>query len=195
MTMEQIVDIAFHIDRFRTYDLLPQGTYRMKVSIRHQKSEEKITYAKPYLIPEKKFIKKVPYTGNLPSIVLEDSTFTSRSFYIKYCDQIFEMNDICLFRFKFPAFPLNKREIIIKITLCSLNISQVIKSLHYKDVKKKRKNIDKDNFYELCSTELRMQDITNITHQYFPVFFENYFFSTTDCMLHAYPVSMLSGDY
>ena len=58
MTMDLSVDVAFHIDRFRTYDLLSQGTHRIKIKMWHQVVEGDKIYAHPYLLPEKKFSKR-----------------------------------------------------------------------------------------------------------------------------------------
>lgn len=58
MTMNLSVDVVFHFDRFRTYDLLSQGSHRMKVQIWHQPESGEKIMAYPYFLPDKKYLKK-----------------------------------------------------------------------------------------------------------------------------------------
>lgn len=120
MSLEAVQDVIVHIDKFKTFDMLSQGTYRIKTKVYHIEGQHKI-YAQPYLSPEKKY----SYKKHLPlqqcTIIDTENAFTTQMFYIKFCDQEFDVNEMCVFRASFPIYPANYPEFYVEVILTYLN--------------------------------------------------------------------------
>lgn len=125
MSKKVSVDVIFHVDRFKTYDMLSQGTHRLKVRMWHEDSDGKVTTGYPVLIPEKKYVKRQKQSLFPPMIYKEEAMFASRTFFIQYCDQSFELNDACIFRFDFDAAPIKQKNIVIEVHLCCKEETEV----------------------------------------------------------------------
>ena len=121
MSLEAVLDVIVHIDKFKTFDMLSQGTYRMKTKVYHVEGQNKI-YAQPYLSPEKKYSykKQSPIRGSM--IIDTENAFATQVFYIKFCDQEFDINEMCVFRSSFPIYPANYPDFYVDVILTYLNV-------------------------------------------------------------------------
>ena len=109
MSIEAILDTIIHVDKFKTFDMLSQGTYRLKMRLYHIQDQQvrdpnsiKLTqkkiYAQPYLSPEKRYSFKKIQPQHKAQIIENEQAFATQMFYIKFCDQEFDINEMCVFR-------------------------------------------------------------------------------------------------
>jgi hypothetical protein len=126
MSLRAILDVIVHIDSFRNIDLFFQGLYYVKVSLYNKKNEEvsrhnlsngfQLYYANPYCMftsrmsEEKQRKMKTPshidHHNLIASQINEDqSSFSSRAFLIRYCEEEVEISDIGVFRAEIDVEP------------------------------------------------------------------------------------------
>lgn len=176
MSLEAILDSIIHIDKFKTFDMLSQGTYRLKVKLYHIEDSVKI-YSQPYLSPEKKYSYKKLQPEHQSIILDSENAFVTQMFYIKFCDQEFDINEMCVFRSKFPVWPANYPTFFAEIMLTYLNTENQNK-------KKNTKN-DQDGFKTLSTITLKIPNMCKGVHEYVPVFFDNFMYSVAHTMIHS----------
>ena len=124
MSLEAVLDVIIHIDKFKTFDMLSQGTYRIKTKVYHLEGQNKI-YAQPYLSPEKKYSYKKQSPIRNAMIIDTENAFASQVFYIKFCDQEFDINEMCVFRSSFPIYPANYPDFYVDVILTYLNVDSI----------------------------------------------------------------------
>ena len=101
-----IVSTVIHFETYRNIDLLHQGLYFLRASL----SSEDGTgiglpmdiYSSPHVSKAKK--NKIDYHNVLPAST-NDTSFSSKVFTIRYCEEEVELNDICEFRVEVPVTP------------------------------------------------------------------------------------------
>jgi pimeloyl-ACP methyl ester carboxylesterase len=92
MSLRAIVDIVLHLESFRNIDLFQQGLYHLKFEIFHLLSGQKFS-ASPY----NQYSNESNSSTSIPGGI-DDIYYKSQSFYIKYCDEEIEINEIAVFR-------------------------------------------------------------------------------------------------
>ncbi|CAD8069313.1 unnamed protein product [Paramecium primaurelia] len=120
------IEIFIHLSEFRNVDLYQQGVYQLKASI-FQRSQTQIDtlYAQPYMtVEKKKFVHNQANEHLVEQHKLVDTNFYSKAFIIKYCDQIVELNEGCVFRIEIQAYPeMDPQNIycVIELLFCELS--------------------------------------------------------------------------
>ena len=113
MSLRAIVDVVLHLESFRNIDLFQQGLYHLRFEVFHSTPSQKRS-ASPYNQYVQEPAGKASLT--LPGGI-EDIYYKTRSFYIKYCDEEVEINEIAVFR---TEVELDSETIPPLTVLCSL---------------------------------------------------------------------------
>ncbi|CAD8092276.1 unnamed protein product [Paramecium sonneborni] len=103
------IEIFVHLSEFRNIDLFHQGVYQLKTSIfqkNQNQTQGEASYAQPYMsVEKKKFIPNQAIDTVVEQHKLLDTDFYSKAFIIKYCDQVVDLNEGCVFRIEVQAYP------------------------------------------------------------------------------------------
>lgn len=121
MSLKGVVEFAIHIAGVRNIDLFHQGLYQVRMTLYHLKDDQvhliysrisifiiQKVFAHPYHTKEKaskdpKKKENKPIIG--PHIIDETSSYVTRTFLIRFCDEEAEFNEVCHFRTEYDAFP------------------------------------------------------------------------------------------
>ncbi len=125
MSIEAILDTVVHLASFKTFDMLAQGTYRIRIQAYMINREGQRINGVPYLIPENKFSSK-RIVQNLYESGIDTKTNSAHtsSFFIRYCDQECIINQIAIFRFGLDGFPKIPKEFYLEIDLLGLETGE-----------------------------------------------------------------------
>lgn len=131
MSVRSILEIVLHIESFRNIDLFYQGLYFLKFNIYMENDQvfnifvissdfqffcklQKI-YAHPYCATEayKTVLENSQAKGSMKfsdnqffkqaSIVENTSSFLTKAFFIRFCEEEIDLNDFCHFRIEFDV--------------------------------------------------------------------------------------------
>lgn len=125
MSLETTVDLAVHLGYFKTFDMLSQGTYRLRLRSYTLDPQKQRVYAQPYLIldnrfsPTSNFQRLYEYSLN-PRL----QAAYSSSFFVRYCDQDTIINQIAIFRFPLLNTNGHEQEAFIEIDLLALELGE-----------------------------------------------------------------------
>jgi len=105
-TYNAIVSTIVHFETYRNIDLLHQGLYFLKAILT---SEDGTQFAFPLDIYSSIHVSKakknkIDYHNILPAVT-NDTSFSTKVFTIRYCEEEVELNDICEFRLEIPITP------------------------------------------------------------------------------------------
>ena len=181
MSVEAVTDIVVHLGSFKTYDMLAQGTYRLKIRGSLVESTGQSVPAVPYLILDNRFSKnKLRQQLFEAEIDSKQNTVASNSFFVRYCDQECLLDHISLFRISYTGIGVENYEILFEVELLTLDM----------DIEKPSKGAkplvqDKDGFVHLTKATLRLNKIGHGIHEYLPVVFGDYMFSFVECHFHS----------
>ncbi|CAK74272.1 unnamed protein product (macronuclear) [Paramecium tetraurelia] len=120
------IEIFVYLKELRNIDLFQQGVYQLKICIyKKDDTQLDIISAQPYMtVEQKRFFNKQTTDTYVQSSKLIDTSFYSKAFIIKYCDQVVELNEGCVFRIEIQAYPemnLNELYCIIELHFCELS--------------------------------------------------------------------------
>ncbi|CAD8167754.1 unnamed protein product [Paramecium pentaurelia] len=120
------IEIFVYLKELRNIDLFQQGVYQLKICIyKKDDTQLDVKSAQPYMtVEQKRFFNKQTTDTYVQSSKLIDTSFYSKAFVIKYCDQIVELNEGCVFRIEIQAYPemnLNELYCIIELHFCELS--------------------------------------------------------------------------
>ncbi|EAR94467.2 serine esterase, putative (macronuclear) [Tetrahymena thermophila SB210] len=224
MSVRSIVDLVVHVQNFRNIDLFYQGLYFLKFTIYQLKGKDQKIYAHPYNITEN----YKPYSNDFQQpkgqkfndsqlfrpagIIDQTSSFYSKSFFIKFCEEEVELNDFCHFRIEFDAGKQGENpEMYMEVELmffdCMNNSNNKNTSGQGgKDGQKdSNKNENKDNntnnttnsnkskeecclFNEsksLSTIKYKLNDVTEGIHEFVPLLFEEANFCVANVIFHS----------
>ncbi len=101
-----IVSTIVHFETYRNIDLLHQGLYFLRAQLYSETGNVPglvlDTYQSPHATKAKKA--KIDYHSILPSVTT-DTSFSTKVFTIRYCEEEVELNDVCEFRVEIPVTP------------------------------------------------------------------------------------------
>jgi len=176
-----MLEVLVHLDRFRNVDLCYQAAYALRFSCFYEKGPERI-WAVPLCYnsvnqPQKAqphFLKE----GNCNQA---NCTITSRTFMIRYGDEVVKMNDTAVFSLEMELDKnFNRTAIYVKVDLMyrelnpSMQLGYFMKSFKFEG--------------ELKPTVTKLYKVAYPTkglHEYLPVFFTREWFSCVDSVLHV----------
>ena len=116
MSLRAISEFILHLEHFRNVDLIQQGLYFMKFQIFNEK-DDKIYYANPYHHDSKDtevVNQQKDETGEgkasfhrliEPYIVEETNSFYTKTYFIRYAEELVVMRDIVKFRTEIDIEP------------------------------------------------------------------------------------------
>ena len=100
MALRAIIETVVHIEDFLNIDFYNQGLYYFRISIYHQKGEEKF-YASPYRVIECPVNPSAEYKNyrlQAPYINEDLSAFCSHVFLVRYSEQEIPLSSYAIFR-------------------------------------------------------------------------------------------------
>ena len=126
MSLRGIVEFIIHLEHFRNVDLIQQGVYFMKIQIFNEQGD-KMYYANPYhheckdseMQKTGKEKEKISFHRLIePYIVDETNSFYTKTFFIRYSEELVVLRDIIKFRTEIDVKPdyLNT-EFFLKVEL------------------------------------------------------------------------------
>lgn len=123
MGLEAVIDVVLHLGYFKTFDMLAQGTYRLRIIMELKDSHGEVFRATPYLwlnnqFSHHKIVQKLYDTD----INNNNYSASTPSFYIRYCDQECLINQMVIFRVEIPLELLQTSQIEIKFELLNLDL-------------------------------------------------------------------------
>lgn len=181
MSLKGVVEFAIHIDGFRNIDLFHQGLYQVRICIYHEKDGQKV-FAHPYHTSEKpikdsKKKENKPIIG--PHILDETSSYVTRTFLIRFCDEETDFNEICHFRTEYDAFPeLAETNFYIEAELMFADLAKLSQP----------KNGQEDTLASFKCISLFKAKLNNIqagVHEYLPILFDDNHFCILQTVFHA----------
>ena len=113
MSLRAISEFILHLEHFRNVDLIQQGLYFMKFQIFNEK-DDKIFYANPYHHDTKDTDVVNQASGDAkvsnhrliePYLVEETNSFYTKTFFIKYAEELVVLRDIVKFRTEIDIQP------------------------------------------------------------------------------------------
>jgi len=114
MSYRAIVEFILHLEHFRNVDLIQQGLYFMKYELFNEK-DDKVYYASPYQYESKDSDadkkdtdgqNKVTFHRLIePYIVDQSNSFYSKTFFVRYAEELVVLRDIVKFRSEIDVSP------------------------------------------------------------------------------------------
>lgn len=123
MSIESVVDVVVHLGNFKTFDMLAQGTYRLRFKVFMTDSSQQKIYAQPYLILDNRFSHNTILQKLFEATINpKDNSILSSSFFIRYCDQESPLNQVGLFRMELDGPKSSMQEAFIEVALLALEV-------------------------------------------------------------------------
>ena len=101
MSYRAIVEFMLHLEHFRNIDLIQQGVYFIKFQIFND-DKDKIYYANPYQITQCSDSSRrkdvTNHSLNDAYIVEETNSFFTKTFFIRYSEEVVMLRDVAKFR-------------------------------------------------------------------------------------------------
>jgi hypothetical protein len=125
MSFEATVDLTLHVGSFKTFDMLAQGTYRLRISAFEFDSQGRKIDAHPYHMMDNRFThQKLVQRLYESTVDNKRKAACTSSFFIRFCDQECLLNQIAVFRFGIDGPPTSFREVFIQIELLALEVGE-----------------------------------------------------------------------
>ena len=177
MSLRAIVEIIVHLESFRNIDLFQQGLYFLQFEIFHSVNGKKFS-ASPYNICTPEINSKG--SAKIPG-QLEDIYFKSQTFYIKYCDEDIDINEISVFR---TEVEVNNEETIPHLSVkCSLMYSDLGGRINDKVLKSLLEN--PPTFNPEASAEIKILNFIEGVNQFLPIIFDDSHFCLMNSTIHV----------
>jgi Putative serine esterase (DUF676)/Protein FAM135 len=176
MSLRAIVEIVLHLESFRNIDLFQQGLYYLQFEIFHTIGDKKFS-ASPYNLYTPEAASK--YSNKIPGS-LDDIYFNSQAFYIKYCDEDVEVNEIAIFR---TEVEVNNQEIPYLSVQCNLmycDLGGRINERQLKNVLETPQHFNKET-----SVEIQIRNFIEGSNQFLPIIFDDSHFSLMNSTMHV----------
>lgn len=187
MSVEAVIDVIVHFGNFKTFDMLAQGTYRLRIKGYIVEPNGLRTSLVPYLILDNRFSKhKLRQKLFEPEIDSRDNSVGTSSFYIRYCDQECIVDHISIFRIASSGAHFLKNSIFFEIDLYSLDLE-----VNKPPKQVKTEQVDRHGFVKLTSSVMRLSDVSKGIHEYHPVIFGDYMFSYIESHFHTTTMSSI----
>lgn len=123
--LETTIDLGVQVGYFKTFDMLAQGTYRLRLRASLISENQKKLYAQPYLILDNRF-NPSNHNQKLFEAALQphhQGAVTS-SFFVRYCDQDCLLNQIAIFRFSIANGGAKPQPVTLEIDLQTLDLGE-----------------------------------------------------------------------
>lgn len=177
MSLRAIFEIVLHLESFRNIDLFQQGLYHLRFEIFHSVSGKKFS-ASPYN----------QYSGDsgsknslkIPGSI-DDIYYKSQSFYIKYCDEDVEINEIAVFRAEVEIN--NEVELPPLVVQCSLMYCDVGGRVSERILKTLIEN--PPEFKQESSLDIEISSFIEGVNSFVPIIFDDQHFCVVNSTIHV----------
>ena len=181
MPLRAAYDILLHLDSFKNIDLLQKGIYQIRVEIYYENEDKtKRFYAAPYytLPVQMPLYRSNPNHNFRESYIMEDEcTYCSKSFIIKYCNEIANLSEFIQFRVEV--------DMVENFELTPFYISY---SLFYSELSHESNRSNELNNYEFREIGKSTFYLTNLlqgSSNFIPAIFGDFFYSLVDTTVHS----------
>lgn len=173
MVLRNITDILIHLESFRNIDLYEQGLYHLRISV-YQSISGLIIPASPYNLI------RINSNSEILQSHINDFSFESQKFYIKFCDEEVLLQDIVVFRTEFEyENDYRSIEFVIQVDLvfmdCETEAFDVISI----------QNTDKTI---VCSDMIRINQVIEGINQFYPIVFDDDHICVIAGTVHVLPM-------
>ena len=190
MSYRGVLDFTMSIDSFKNVGMFQQGVYFLTYQIYYEKEPNKKIYATPYanipFIYSKTKSKRSFKNLKESEILLNEPTFKTRSFCIRYKHEEIPMNEVCQFRaevdtdkngeFQDTVFYIENKLYFYRFKfyngVTQKHISRLIEQ-------------DSDEFKNVSTQTFRLNKCMNGMTEYMPTTFKGVYFSISHCILHT----------
>lgn len=171
MSLRLIGDLIIHLDSFRNIDLYKRGFYYYDLSLSHTQYE--ITYtSSPY-----SFFVKSPslpkHYNNSPGLI-ENNSFKSKTFYVRYCDDDVSIQELVVFRFEMEFEYDQYPPLIIKAKLMYCDSSELLS--------------DSSKFIEETSSLIQITHFSQGLSQFVPITMDRMHAAVLNSTIHVIPL-------
>jgi hypothetical protein len=171
MSLKFVGDLIVRLDSFRNIDLHRKGFYYYELSLFHEQDDETV-YSSPYNYyvhgPEQ------PKHINGSPGMIHDQVFKSKTFFVRYCDDDVDLDEIIVFRFELRAELLNYPSLMVKVRLMMCEPSDILDSST--EFKEETSGLVHINFY------------SQGLHQFVPVTFDRLHMCVLNSTVHVIPL-------
>ena len=185
MSLRAVNDILINLDTFRNVDLKNQGLYRIKLSIYYKSNETDVRYyAHPYDYSnslDSEFKSKFSQYLIFPSKIEGDFRYCSKSFIIKYSDEVVDLKEIIRFRCESDFEGELLDQFFIEFILVHADYS---KYGGYEYWINSSKNDEEIEFKIISERTFQLVNLFGNSHYYLPIIFENYTYSFCEATAH-----------
>ncbi len=180
-----IVSTIVHFETYRNIDLLHQGLYFLRALLYSE--DDNVPglaldiYSTPHSSKAKK--NKIDYHNILPASTT-DTTFSTRVFTIRYCEEEVELNDICEFRVEIPvAAKYLEKNYVLEVQLHFGELTKIggVEKLsqHVQEIK------DAVEFKQVASQKFVVRGIAKGVAQYFRAQNDGAYYGVCNMTLHT----------
>ena len=174
MSLRAIVEIVLHLESFRNIDLFQQGLYFLQFEIFHSISGKKFS-ASPY-----NFYSDDSASNKLPGEI-EDIYYKSKRFYIKYCDEEVEINEVVIFRTEVEIN--NQAQIPFLSIRCDLMYCDLGGRINERVLKSILES--PPSYRSEASLEIKVLDFIEGANQFLPIIFDDSHFCLVNSTVHV----------
>ncbi|KAM3137033.1 hypothetical protein pb186bvf_010946 [Paramecium bursaria] len=198
MALRSVVEIVTHIESFRNVDLYYQGVYFLRITIFNDAQNDQKIFAHPHdpcesykTYPQDQVNAPKYYETHIfrpASIVTSNSAFYTKAFFIKFCEEEIELNDVCNFRIEFDAGPKKEQSLIMQVDLMffdCLNSQKDQQKAEPLYTKQDREDYAIPDGKIQATAKFRLKNVTAPSHQYVPIVFEDQNFCQANLIVHT----------
>jgi Putative serine esterase (DUF676)/Protein FAM135 len=194
MSLKGIIEVALHLESFRNVDLFHQGLYYLKFCV-YVGTGLSRTNAHPYMIVGSNIPKMKKNQKQDPHHIISankdesNQTICTSAFLIRYCEEEVELNEIACFRIELDdRYEIGKNNIKIETELMFAELEGEV------NVEKAYEMAGEGllTFKSVAKTNLVTHEAFLGLHEYFPLVFNENYFSIVNLMVH---ISLLDFRY
>lgn len=195
MSIDAVVEVALHFESFRNIDLFHQGLYHLRTRLYREGEPGRPCAASPcghlaclLPVPEEGAQKpnkppRLDHHHLIPAHADEDqSSFSTRSFLIRYCEEEVELNDIGLFRVEVEAEHLDETPVLLlEVELMFADLTGYGGADRFGE----SPDVASAEFKCVSVQRYRLREIHTGLHEYCPLVFDEYHFCISNLVIHS----------
>eukprot|EP00929_Paragymnodinium_shiwhaense_P014137 TRINITY_DN122011_c0_g1_i1.p1 TRINITY_DN122011_c0_g1~~TRINITY_DN122011_c0_g1_i1.p1 ORF type:complete len:726 (+),score=160.57 TRINITY_DN122011_c0_g1_i1:277-2454(+) len=191
MALRPVIEVALHFESFRNVDLFHQGLYHLKTRLYREEGDRRIpaipvgflACPQPAAQPKPKPASRPDHHHLIPAHLIEEqSTFSTRSFLIRYCEEEVELNDIGQFRIELRPEDLEQgATLCLEVDLMFADLTQHGGADRFGE----QPDVDSTEFKSVSTQVFRIHGSRGGLHEFVPVVFDEFHFCVTNLVLHS----------
>ncbi|OMJ71010.1 hypothetical protein SteCoe_30882 [Stentor coeruleus] len=164
MSLRCIVEFSLHLDTFRNIDLFHQGLYKIRASI-----QKNTVFAYPYNNLSRYSSQVLTDPHNIASSKLEETYLDSRTFLVRYFDEIVKIDEIYYFRIEVEVEKnMQQSQFLLRFELYFTDLNGKVTPEEAKDIAEKQITFDK-----VSSAEFLLRFPTSFQSMFVPIVFDD----------------------